>query len=205
MKRKIIGMSCMLAGAFLFAQVGMSQVSIGAKGGLNVSNFSGADGSNYRSKALVGFNLGGFATFNIIKNLALQTEVLYSSQGATLESNNVTEDVQLNYFNIPVLLKVMTNRGLYIEAGPQIGFRTGDVSFNSENIEDDINNADFSVAAGIGYQGMSSPFGLGLRYNVGLSKLGNVNENSFNDANYSNGVAQLSLTWRLFGGGKLKR
>ncbi|HSK12020.1 MAG TPA: hypothetical protein VK907_02340, partial [Phnomibacter sp.] len=74
-----------------------------------------------------------------------------------------------------------------------------------DNIDDQVKATDFSACAGLGFQGMKSPFSIGLRYNVGISKLGEVDGNAFDNADYSNGVLQLSLYWRLLGGGKLKK
>lgn len=180
-----------------------AQVSVGAKGGLNLSSLSGLDIDNYKSKALLGFHVGGFATFNIVRHFAIQPELLYSSQGGTIENGDFRRDVKLNYFNIPVMFKVLTNSGLYFEAGPQIGFRTGDL--DTQDIEGDIKKSDFSMAGGIGFQPTKSAFGLGARYNVGMGKTGNISrDNNFNNADFKNGVFQLSAYWRIFGGGSLK-
>jgi hypothetical protein len=180
-----------------------AQVSVGAKGGLNVSNLSGIDEENFKTKALLGFHVGGFVTFNLGRNFAIQPELLYSTEGGTIEGNNITENIRLNYFNIPVMVKFLTNKGFYVEAGPQLGFRTGELS--TDEFESDVKNSDFSICGGLGFQPTKSPFGIGARYNVGLGNTGSVSSGALNDADFSSGVFQLSLYWRLFGGGKLKK
>jgi hypothetical protein len=186
----------------LMTNTSSAQISVGAKGGLNVSNLNGLDVNNYTTKALVGFHVGGFVTFNLGRNFAIQPELLYSTQGGTIENGNITEDLKLNYFNIPVMVKILTNKGFYFEAGPQIGFNVGEL--DNENIEGDIKGSDFSICGGLGFQPTKSPFGIGARYNVGLGTTGDVTGDDFNNADFKNGVFQLSLYWRIFGGGKLK-
>lgn len=187
--------------AMLVCNAASAQISIGAKGGLNVSSLNGLNETNFETKALIGFHAGGYITFNLGRNFALQPELVYSTQGAQLE--NATEDLKLNYFNVPVVVKFLTNNGFYVEAGPQLGFQVGSV--DNEDFEDDVKNSDFSIVGGIGFQPTKSAFGIGARYNVGLGKAGEINDGSLGDADYRNGVFQLSLYWRLFGGGKLKR
>jgi hypothetical protein len=184
------------------ANLSQAQISVGAKGGLNVSNLSGLDINNYETKALVGFHVGGFVTFNLGRNFAIQPELLYSTQGGTIEDGNFSENIKLNYFNIPVMVKFLTNSGFYVEAGPQIGFQTGEL--DSEDIEGDIKGSDFSMAGGIGFQPTKSAFGVGARYNIGLGTTGEISGEDFNNADFKNGVFQLSLYWRFLGGGKLK-
>jgi hypothetical protein len=192
----------LLALPTLFSQ---AQISVGAKGGLNVSNLSGInDIEGFKSKALVGFHLGGFATFNLGRNFAIQPELLYSSQGAKVEVAGDEENLKLNYINIPVMIKFLTNSGFYVEAGPQIGFKAGDVTFDGDDISDEFENSDFSAGFGLGFQPTKSPFGVGARYNVGLGKVSDLEDFDDNNVDVKNGVFQLSLYWRFLGGGKLK-
>lgn len=186
-----------------------AQISVGAKGGLNVSNLSGInDIQGFKSKALVGFHAGGYVTFNLGRNFAIQPELVYSTQGAKIE--NATEDLKLNYFNIPIMVKLLTNKGFYVEAGPQFGFQVGDVDLTNitsgTNFQNTVKNSDLAACVGLGFQPTKSPFGIGARYNVGLGKAGEFDPNTAGEnVEYKNGVFQLSLYWRLFGGGKLKK
>ncbi len=187
----------------LFAQ---AQISVGAKGGLNVSNLSGIDDiEGVKSNALVGFHIGGFVTFNLGRNFAIQPELLYSTQGAKLETATDEENLELNYFNIPIMVKFLTNSGFYLEAGPQFGFKVNEVSIEDfDNIEDDFNNSDFAACVGLGFQPTKSPFGIGARYNIGLGKTAEIENVQPETVDVSSGVFQLSLYWRFLGGGKLK-
>ncbi len=205
MKKTIFPKIMSLAALIICSLIVNAQVSVGAKGGLNVSNLSGVNADNYETKALIGFHAGGFVTFNIGRNFAIQPELVYSTQGGTIESGNITEDLKMNYFNIPVMVKFMTDKGFYIEAGPQLGFQSGDLDF--DNVEASVEGSDFSICGGLGFQPTKSPFGFGVRYNAGMGTTGELDFSnpSIDNADFKNGVLQVSLYWRLFGGGKLKK
>lgn len=203
MKRKFLAVCVVLA---LTISTIHAQVSVGLKGGLNVSNLSGvSDLQGFESNALVGFHLGAFTTFNLGRNFAIQPEIMYSTQGAKLEVAGQEENLKNGFINIPVMVRFLTNKGFFLEAGPQIGFRSGDVTWGDEDLTEDFNNTDFSACFGLGFQPMKTPFGIGARYNIGLGKTGELTGQSVNSADLRNGVFQLSLYWRLFGGGKLKK
>ncbi|HSK12060.1 MAG TPA: porin family protein, partial [Phnomibacter sp.] len=126
MKNKLTILKLLVSALIIFPTIIHAQVSLGAKGGLNFSNLNGLTKDNYKRQGKIGFHLGGYTTFNFGRNFALQPELMYSSQGATIESGNVTEDIKLNYINVPIMIKFLTNNGFYFELGPQVGFRAGD-------------------------------------------------------------------------------
>jgi hypothetical protein len=203
--------ACLLLAGIFISQTSQAQISIGAKGGLNVSNLSGvSDVQGLESKALYGFHLGGYATFNFGRHFAIQPEVVYSTQGAKLENATNSENLNLNYFNIPVMVRFLTTNGFFVEAGPQFGFQVGDVDLGTigqgSNFQNTVNNSDLAACVGLGFQPTKSAFGIGARYNIGLGKAGEFDPStSSSNVEYKNGVFQLSLYWRLFGGGKLKK
>ncbi len=183
-----------------------AQVSVGAKAGLNVSNLKGFDDiEGLKTNALVGFHLGGFATFNLGRNFAIQPELLFSTQGAKLEGAGNEENLKLNYFNIPVMIKFLTNSGFYVEAGPQLGFKVNTLDDKDwDDLDDEIKNSDAAACFGLGFQPTKSPFGIGARYNVGLGKVAELEDFNDDNVDIKSGVFQLSLYWRFLGGGKLK-
>jgi hypothetical protein len=203
MKNKIIVLALSL---FMFGVYSLqAQVSVGAKGGLNVSNLNGiSDLDGFKSTALVGFHLGGYATFNLGRNFAIQPELLFSTQGSTVDVIGEEENLKMNFINIPVMIKFLTNKGVYLEAGPQIGFRAGDVTWGDENLNEDFKNSEFSACFGLGFQPTKSAFGVGARYNLGLGKVADLEDFDENTVDVKSGVFQLSVYWRFLGGGKLK-
>lgn len=204
MKNKLSYLLPLAISGFFMVSSANAQISLGIKGGANISNLSDLNNfAEFESKAKVGLNLGGFVTFNLGRNIAIQPELFYSSQGAKIDE--IDENINLNYINIPVMLKLMTNKGFYVEAGPQLGILAGDVKIDGVDFSDEFKNSDLSAGFGLGFQGMKSPIGLGLRYNVGLGKVNEVTNSTIDNANVRNGVFQVSLYWRLLGGGKLKK
>src|SRR4051812_41735878 len=92
-------------GVTLFAQ----NASLGLKGGLNVSTLNNSNGSEMGSK--VGLNAGLLAHIHLTPSLAIQPEVVYSSQGAKYTVSNGEHKLNLNYINIPLQLQYMFNNG----------------------------------------------------------------------------------------------
>ena len=78
--KKIILTSLMLCSAFAFSQ----EIKFGAKVGLNLSNLRGDYPAGIdEHNAKIGFNIGGFAEYEINDKFTLQPELLFSTQGNT--------------------------------------------------------------------------------------------------------------------------
>ncbi len=178
-----------------FATAGFSQsFSFGPKAGVNVSNYTG---SNFKSDALVGFHLGGLLNFGIGSVFSIQPEVLFSTQGAKIDNAGTKTDYKVSYVAVPVMLKLRSRGGFYIEAGPQASFRTGQNAGN-QTIDHFANNLDLSAAAGLGFQaGMG--FGVGARYIAGISKVGDFNASQIPtmSPDFKNSVIQVSLFFAI--------
>ena len=179
----------------LSSQVTTAQISIGPKVGINVSNLSGLSLGDVKAKSLVGFHVGGYVAFRL-GSIAIQPELLYSTQGAKIEDAGSSQNLKLNYFTVPVMLKFITKSGLYLEAGPQLGFKTG-AKFGSADVKETVNDSDFSLDAGLGY--LLNGLGFGARYCVGISKLGDASSVTPGNVDYKNGVLQVSISVALFG------
>ena len=189
--KKIIITIAFFASATAFAQ----KFELGAKAGANISNFTGTDNwQNVKTKALVGYHFGGFISFFVGNNFAIQPELLFSSQGAKFESAGQITNQKVSYINVPVLLKFRSAGGFYLEAGPQIGFKTGKSSASVDSL---AKNTDFSIAGGIGYHSKIG-IGIGARYTAGLSKVGDFKPANGISPDYKNSVFQLSIFYTLF-------
>ena len=127
--KKIILTSLMLCSAFAFSQ----EIKFGAKVGLNLSNLRGdypAGIDEHHSK--IGFNIGGFAEYEINDKFTLQPELLFSTQGNTYGYKDyygggsyydgAEYNLKLNYLNLPIILKYKIIEKLSIDFGPQIGY-----------------------------------------------------------------------------------
>lgn len=193
--KKILFASLLFVSSASFAQ----KFQLGVKGGVNISNFSGGDFADAKKSSLVGFHAGAFVNYKFGNVISLQPEVLFSTQGATIEDreSGQKEDFKLNYVSIPVLLKVQSPGGFYVETGPVVSINVSGGDFMNQSVKDVTNGADFAWAAGLGYH---TKFGLGIgaRYNVGLSKVSNINNVSWESTDFKNNVVQIGLFYTLF-------
>lgn len=188
--KKILFVSLLFMSTAAFSQ----GFQLGIKGGVNISNYTGG---NIQSDALLGFHVGGMFNFMLGKNFSIQPEVLFSSQGAKYKTATAEENLKVSYINLPVMAKLKFGGGLYLEAGPQVGFRVGeDANIPGQTIDNFAKNLDLSVGAGLGYH-TKSGFGVGARYMAGISKVGDFDKNTI-DPDFKNSVVQLSVFYTLF-------
>ena len=91
------------------------QAQFGIKGGLNFANLKGGHTDNFN--VLTSWHLGLVYEKHITKAFSFQPEFLYSVQGAKIKD----DEIKLNYFNVPLMLKIYLGDGFNIQAGPQLG------------------------------------------------------------------------------------
>ena len=161
----------------LLAAVSLSvtyaQLQVGAKGGLNLSKFTGNDAGDAKMK--VGFNVGALAGYSITDMISVQAELQYSLQGAKYNADSIlaSGNINLSYLNIPILIKYTHPSGFFAETGPQLGLllsaksKSGGVT---EDVKSSFKSTDFSWVFGLGFL-TSANIGIDARYNLGLSTL----------------------------------
>lgn len=164
MKKIILSAIAVMAFGFTNAQ----STRFGVKAGLNLSSLTG-DAQD--AKSLVGFQVGGFAEIKIIDKLAIQPELLFSTQGAKFDGfdGDSDYDTKLNYLNIPVLAKYFITDAFTVEAGPQIGFLLS-AKTDGDDVKDDVKSVDLGFNFGAGYN-FTENLSVGLRYTLGLSSI----------------------------------
>lgn len=167
-----------------------AQMQFGLKAGVNFATLAGSNGFR------VNFNGGIFDNIILRKELSLQPELVYSAQGSTpaLTGGNVSNHLNLDYLNIPILLKYKSHSGFIAESGPQLGILlSAREKYGSENTDQKsrFSATDFAWAFGLGY---ISKFNLGIdaRFNLGV---GNINKDPSNSFKYRNDVFQLGLVY----------
>jgi len=186
--KKIFLTTCVLLAGFttMYSQATSEMFQLGAKGGVNISNFSGDDIGDVKSRT--SFHLGLVMEVPLSERFSIQPEVLYSGQGFTIEDfdqDNVfdTDDnieYQLDYIQIPVILKAYLIGGLSVEAGPSFSFKVNeeidyqpaDDGGDIEIDEDDsaFKTFDLGLAAGLSYK-IGGHFFVSGRYNYGFTKI----------------------------------
>ncbi|UTN06120.1 PorT family protein [Flavobacterium bizetiae] len=182
--------SMLIIGALFLSVTVMAQtekVKLGVKAGLNLSSLS-FDESELNSSNKTGFTAGIMVEIPLAKNFSLQPELLYSQQGtkSSFSDSDVTNShykstIDLNYLNIPVMLKYYVLKGLSVQAGPQIGILLkannkyqdnflGYENHESFDLKDYATGLDTSVNFGLGYQ-FKDKFYTDARYNLSYSNV----------------------------------
>tara|TARA_B100001146_G_scaffold222761_1_gene235852 strand:- start:62195 stop:62749 length:555 start_codon:yes stop_codon:yes gene_type:complete len=156
-----------IAICLLFAATSVSAqgLDLGVKAGVNFSNVTDASGFDNKT----GFVVGGFVGGKFNDNVGMQADVLFSQQGAELDAG----EFNLDYVNIPIVLKLYIAKGFHAQIGPQFGVLINDdTQTGAGEVVNDIatNNFDFSGVVGLG---LDIPLGLRLegRYNFGINSI----------------------------------
>lgn len=183
-------------------------IEFGLEGGANFSTISNLD-SDYRTD----FNLGFYFDFNLknpswIFNTGVIVKSTMGAKGIAVYSlNDEKLDAvfaegsikrNINYFNVPLMIKYKFDNNIYVKAGTQLGLLSRaydefhqnydgeDVEYKN-NIRDKIHVIDAGLAVGLGYRlKAGSGINLGLQYYYGLVPLlkGDVDENQYNRSLY---------------------
>lgn len=160
-------------------------VKFGLKAGINYANQTGTaitvNNTNYNTDAITSYHAGIVAEIHLLKQLSLQPELIYSTQGATYK--NVVEEFknELGYISIPILLKINLNSVFSLDLGPQASFL---LSEKNNFTTDDASTFEFATVGGLGIKLSKSIFLQG-RYVLGLST-------ASKDAEIKNSVLQIS-------------
>lgn len=225
---KKVSLLFLVAGAW--AGTANAQIQLGIKGGLNLTEILTSDNQQVtvhgdpmaiRNYPRTVFNVGLLLSVPLSNKFSFQPEVVYSNQGASGRPAggylvSATEKYQLNYVNVPLLLKYHLPLGFFVETGPQVGLLVsaridetviGDVNDNHYHVKDQFKSTDFSWALGAGYL---APIDLGfdIRYNRGLTDISNATASGMQNAPVQNGsiknsVVQIGIFY-LFGKSKNK-
>lgn len=179
---------------------GQQLFSVGVKAGATLATQTVDDGtSDYGVKP--GLLAGGYIRY-VFSTLALQMDVVYSQQGASIDYQNDKFSSTFKYINLPVILQYQVAPSWILQAGPQVGFLTCVKSdfhpvthapYDEQTYTKAYKKTDFGVALGGGWAPPDKKLIIELRYYVGLS--------SINDyagvAQTKNNVLQLTLGYRL--------
>lgn len=162
MKKLIVVVIALFIGTTAFSQ----EIDLGIKAGANFSKISDIEYLSQRT----GFQAGVFAGIKFNDNVGVQADILYSQQGGESEFDATKFD--LNYVNVPIVLKIYLIKGLNLQVGPQFGFIVKDEVYRPGNgggsFKMNTEKSDISGVAGAGYD---LPFGIRVdaRYNFGFT------------------------------------
>ena len=162
-------------------------IQFGAKAGINLATIQ-PDLNDPATRT--SFHLGGMVEISVSDKFSVQPELLYSSQGATDESDD-DEVIKLDYISLPILAKYFVVENLSLEAGPQLGYVvSAEVEDDGDTIDlkDDTKSTDIGFALGAGYK-LENGLNFGLRYFFG-SDVNDIDEDA---DQFKNRVFQLSI------------
>lgn len=204
MKYLIALSSILLVGLFTVQVVKAQSPRMGIKGGLNVSNLYVDDVDD--ENARIGFNVGVYGQLLSSDYFAIQPELLYSTKGASFESDGIIDQsakFNLNYLDLPVLAVIKLGRSAEIHLGAYGSYLLGanisydgDLGTGSEELDrDNFRSYDYGLVGGFGLN--FNAVQIGTRYNLGLVKIadGDVAEAIIGDAKNSN--AQVYIAFNL--------
>jgi len=206
MKKYLLIVTFLLVGMALQSQVlitllfgdklNSDGLEFGLEGGINWTNISGMETSNYARK----WNLGFYFDIRLKNQWVLYTGVLVKSNfgvdkltdndlntlGASIYINSNDERItgdysqKINAFMVPALIRYKFKNHMYVEAGPQFSLMYKSwVEFNAdvdgrdatfkEYNKDMIHKVDAGIMAGVGYKLLKGKgWNLGAKYYYGF-------------------------------------
>lgn len=203
MKKVILALACAI-----MAIGAQAQVSYGVKAGFDLTNFWG---ENVKHGMKPSYQAGLFLEYKFNDKFAIAPEAVFASQGGKFKAvdgelatwldklgeGSLNKDItyNVNYINIPVMLKYYVTPDFSIDFGPQLGinvyskYSIKDVD-DAVDIKDGTESVDFGLGLGGTYNLTSNAF-LQARYTMGLTK-------TFKDLDdCKNGNIQISLGYRF--------
>jgi hypothetical protein len=183
--KKIIFLALILilAPLVINAQAG---VGLGIKAGANFANQNAKDIS---TKSVTDYLVGGYLNLNFSDKFGVTPEVLFTANATKWDDVKVN----MNYFAIPVMLRVLPVPLLSLEAGPQFSFLTKATVEGVGDIKDQLKKNDFGLAFGAG---LHLPLGIniGARYVLGFTNISDVSDESIKNRTF-----QLYAGWTFLG------
>ena len=140
-----------------------AQMRGGFKGGLNYSDLlitttiDSLDNSMFGAKP--GYNIGCFVNVTFSLNLGMQVEVLLSNKGYKKKSGDISQNINFNYINWPIMFYYRPTQKLDFEVGPEFGLLI--------TADDLIKSFDMGIDIGLRYY-ISDLFDIAFRYNMGI-------------------------------------
>ena len=181
------------------AQVDKSR-QYGIIAGLNLTSLYTSDAV---SNLNAGFNAGGFIRLPITNFFAIEPELYVSTKGSSMSYNslliNGTANFNLTYIEMPVVAIFNMTNLVNLQVGPYVSYLIDGKVKNVANVTlfnfeqnlnvNDYNRLDAGIIIGVGLDVRSIT--MGMRYNLGLIKVGKPQQllgSNYNIPNAMNGV-----------------
>jgi len=171
-----------------------AQWTLGFQGGLSNSKLSGDTPSNISYGTHSGFAAGAVVDYALSPDVRLSMQPMYVQRGTTTELSVPDQEepleadiLELDYFTVPVLLKIVADNGkTYLTGGFSMGFLL-DAQLTLDDVSEDASDIvnSFDLAADLGF-GIMMPVGrpsitLEIRYEQSLLNLANADRDGSED------------------------
>lgn len=159
-----------------------------------------SDGNTVNGEASIGYGVGAFLGFNFTNHLGIQVEGIYSSVSQKYNDESGDREVELTYFNIPLLFSLNSGKdkmiNLNASGGLQLGINVGSSMTSTNTGEQNSSEAVLSVKkSDIGFAyGAGADFGLtpskafrlgiGFRNVIGLVDISDQSSSTVTDSYY---------------------
>ena len=186
-------------------------VSLGAKGGLNLSNMIVKDDDETLSddfKMLAGFHIYPYVEFSFSDLFALDAGLNFQSRGYSIIEDNFKLRFTSLYLDIPINAKFNFDLGslkLFCNIGPYVAFGVGGNIYTETTIGsyttsakrkidwgDDLKSTDYGLNFGVGID--INNFIFGLNYGWGIANLSTLNNDESRVNNY---VLSISIGYKF--------
>ncbi len=196
MKKIIFLLAITFVSANLYAQ---GPVNFGPKIGYTSSKIK-TDMKGINEEIKNGFEIGAFVRVKL-KKFYLQPELYYAIKGGALDTANLTQEIQLNTLDIPILFgykvigKDAFNFRLFV--GPVASFIVNKtIKLNGDKLNDDlvdnsIKDAIWGLQMGAGVDFLM--FTLDVRYELGLNDINSDDTG----AEFKSNTFHVSLGWKI--------
>lgn len=182
----------LMLAAVLMSMSALAQVHFGAKVGFDLTNFWG---KHVKHGMAPNYQIGGLMEYQFNDKFAIAPEVVFAAQGGKFDNTTFN----MNYINVPVMLKFYVAPKFSIDLGPQVGFNVYSKSTTeasgvkvTTDLKDFTNTVDFGVGIGGTYSITENAF-VQARYTLGLTK---VMKDEYNDE-AKNGNIQIAFGWKF--------
>ena len=183
----------------LFLMAAMALISLGASAqhavggltlqpqvGLSLATLTKTSDSGLKAGLLAGAEL----EYQVNEMLGLAAGAIYSMQGTAYDH---TDNVNLDYVNIPLRAKIYVAPGFSINGGIQLGFMAS-AKIDGKDVSDAYNKTfDLSLPIGASYEINNIVFD--ARYNFGLTSVSDKKIYDMDD--YKNSVIQITVGYRF--------
>lgn len=174
-----------------------AQVRFGAKVGFDMTHFWGKD---IKHGMQPNYQVGALMEYKFNDRFGIAPEVVFAAQGGKFKVAGVTDKYNMNYINVPVMLKFYASNNFSIDFGPQLGINVyakeklsgGGVDINND-IKDDTKTIDFGVGLGATYNITENAF-VQARYTLGVTKVFK-NVAGLGTPDVKNGNIQVAFGW----------